>query len=60
MDGGLTWTQTTIDLGDCGDPWLSMTPDGRAVLTVLGKTGTSNLTHAPAGVLVPGWRPDVE
>ena len=41
MDGGLTWTQTTIDLGDCGDPWLSMTPDGHAVLTVLGKMSKS-------------------
>jgi hypothetical protein len=44
MDGGLTWTQTSIGLVECGDPWLSMTPDGQAVLTVLGKT--SNRANA--------------
>jgi hypothetical protein len=38
MDGGLTWAQTSTGLVDCGDPWLSMTPDGQAVLTVLGRT----------------------
>jgi len=41
VDGGLTWTQTSIGLVECGDPWLSMTPDGQAVLTVLGKTSHS-------------------
>src|SRR4051812_20120416 len=41
MDGGLTWTQTIIGLADCGDPWVSMMPDGQAVLTVLGKTSKS-------------------
>jgi hypothetical protein len=40
VDGGLTWTQTAIGLVECGDPWLSMTPDGQAVLTVLGRTGS--------------------
>ena len=41
MDGGLTWSQTSISLLECGDPWLSMTPDGQAVLTVLGRTNSS-------------------
>jgi hypothetical protein len=41
VDGGLTWTQTSIGLVECGDPWLSMTPDGQAVLTALGKTSHS-------------------
>ena len=40
VDGGLAWQQTTIDLVECGDPWLSMTPDGQAVLTVLGRTSS--------------------
>ena len=57
MDGGLTWTQTSLGLVDCGDPWLSMTPDGQAVLTVLGKTNkSSNAVHLLAFSSADGGR----
>jgi hypothetical protein len=41
VDGGRTWTQTPIDVFACGDPWLAINGDGRAILTVLGRLSDS-------------------
>jgi hypothetical protein len=46
LDAGRTWTQTPLDVFECGDPWLAIGPDGHAVLTLLGRQ-----TDAPDSTL---------
>jgi hypothetical protein len=40
-DGGARWVRHDFPVTDCGDPWLAISADGRAVFSMLGVTGAS-------------------
>ena len=37
MDAGANWTRHDFDVTWCADPWAAFTPDGQALVTMLGK-----------------------
>jgi BNR repeat protein len=51
LDGGKTWTRHDFPLTPCYDPWLAITPDGRAVFTALG-AHQALANQGPRGLVV--------
>lgn len=37
-DGGAAWTRHELDATECFDPWVTITPGGEALVTILGRS----------------------
>src|SRR5204862_2137633 len=37
LDSGASWTRHDFNVSWCADPWVAMTPDGQALVTMVGK-----------------------
>ena len=53
LDAGRTWRQRNFSVTRCFDPWVAVTPDGRAFLSVIGRRSTGEdglfIFHSPDG-----------